>query len=320
MVGLLAYSAALAAASQGLEVTTPGPLGSLAGTYESSGSGKHAAVAVIIPGSGPTDRDGNNPLGVKAQPYRLLADALAKRGIASVRIDKRGMFASRTAISDANDATIADYAADARAWARLAAKQSGKSCAWLIGHSEGGLVALVAAQDKAAICGIVLVSVPGRPIGTVMRDQFKANPANAPILAPALAMLDGLEAGRTTDPAALPAPLDKLFSLSAQRFLIAEMRYDPAELVRQAKVPVAIVQGDADLQVGVDDARRLASARTDARLTIVPGVNHVLKRPASLDRMANMQSYADPAMAIDTAVVDAVAAALNPKAAGRKTR
>ena len=64
---------------------------------------------LIVPGSGPTDRDGNNPMGVAAAPYRMLAEALAARGIGSVRIDKRGMFASAGAAADPNAVTIGDY-------------------------------------------------------------------------------------------------------------------------------------------------------------------------------------------------------------------
>lgn len=306
----LALAASTAAASPA-DVTIDGPLAPLAGTFEPAVAGKgKTAAAVIIPGSGPTDRNGDNPLGVKAQSYRLLAQALAKKGIATIRFDKRGMFASRAAVADGNAVTIADYAADAAAWARLAAQRSGAHCAWLIGHSEGGLVALQAAQNPKGICGVILIASPGRPMGTILREQFKANPANAPILAPAMAMIDGLEAGRTTDPAALPAPLDRMFPLPAQRFMMAEMRYDPAALIRTVRLPVAIVQGDADLQVSAADARVLAKAQPKARLTFAPGVNHVLKQVPPGDQLANMRSYGDPDQPVAPGVVDAVTNAI----------
>lgn len=70
---------------------------------------------LIIPGSGPTDRDGNNLLGVKASTYRLLAHELAAKGVSSVRIDKRGMFASAAAVPDANAVTMKDYVRDTNA-------------------------------------------------------------------------------------------------------------------------------------------------------------------------------------------------------------
>src|SRR5688500_7572800 len=115
-------------------VEIAGPKGPLAGSLRPAGEG--APVVLIVPGSGPTDRDGNNPLGVKAAPYRMLAKELSSRGIATLRIDKRGMFGSKAAIADANAVTIADYAADVHAWVAKARALTGAKCAWVAGHSE----------------------------------------------------------------------------------------------------------------------------------------------------------------------------------------
>ena len=224
----------------------------------------------------------------------------------TVRIDKRGMFGSKAALTDPNAVTIAAYAQDAHAWARAAAAQTGVKCAWLLGHSEGGLVVLKAAQDPRGLCGIILVSAPGRRLADVMREQFKANPANAPILAPALAAIDALAAGRRVDPATLPAPLGDIFNAAVQGFVIDLFAQDPARLAAAVKLPVLIVQGDRDLQVSVADAQALAAAQPKARLTIAPGVNHVLKAVASDDRAANAATYADPSLPIAPAVVDAI--------------
>lgn len=297
-----------AAAPQVEQVTVPGPQGPLTGTLTLA-EGKEPAV-VIIPGSGPTDRDGNSPMGITAGAYRMLADALAAKGVSSIRIDKRGMFGSRAAVADANSATFADYAADARAWAKLAARRTGNTCAWLVGHSEGGVVALQAAQSADGICGVVLLSSPGRALGDVMRGQFRANPANAPILPAALGMLDAVQAGKTVDPATLPAPLGAMFPIGVQTYLSRVIAVDPATLAKTARVPVVIVQGDADLQVSVtEDAGRIAAAQPKAALTVLPGVNHVLKAVGG-DRIANQRSYADSSLPIAPAVVDAVVGAV----------
>ena len=126
------------------QLRTQGPEGPLAGTLlvpkEHDGP-----VVVIVPGSGPTDRDGNNPYGVQAATYRLLAEGLVEHGIASLRFDKRGMFASSAAIADANAVSIAGYAYDVRTWAATLRQQVDRDCIWLLDHSEGGLVALAAA-------------------------------------------------------------------------------------------------------------------------------------------------------------------------------
>src|SRR5689334_11402674 len=164
-----------------------GPSGTLQGTLAAPDGGPKAPIAIIIPGSGPTDRDGNNPLGVTAGMYRLLADALAAKGVSTIRIDKRGMFGSSAAAADADNVRMADYAADVRAWRLEAQKRSSAQCAWLIGHSEGSLVALITAQQPNGICGLILVAGAGRKMGDILREQLKANPANAPILSQALA-------------------------------------------------------------------------------------------------------------------------------------
>ncbi|MGI8931471.1 MAG: alpha/beta hydrolase [Sphingomicrobium sp.] len=286
------------------EVTSPGPQGPLAGTMLAAGKG--TPVILFIPGSGPTDRDGNNPLGVKAATYRLLAEGLGVRGVSSVRIDKRGMFGSKAAIADANKVTIADYVADTRNWVTAIRRRAGAKCVWLLGHSEGGLIALTAAQQPKVICGVIVVAAVGRRIGDVMREQLRANPANAPILEAALGAIDSLEQGKRVDTAKLPPPLGALFNEAAQPFLIELLAEDPAGLAASLKVPLLIVQGDRDIQVTVEDARTLAAAQPKAKLAILPGVNHVLKIPARDDRAANLAAYADPSLPLAPSVVNAI--------------
>ena len=298
-------AAALAASPVERQLTAPGPLAPLAGTILDAG--KRSPVVVIIPGSGPTDRDGNSPLGITAAAYRLLAEGLAKRGVTTVRIDKRGMFGSKAAIANGNDVTIAAYAADAHAWAKAARTATGAKCVWLLGHSEGSLVALAAAQDPRDLCGVISVSGAGRKLGTVIREQLTSNPANATILAPALATLDSLEKGQKVDSATLPAPLQPLFNNAVQPYLIDLMAQDPARLAATLKLPLLIVQGGRDLQVKVADADVLAAAQPKAKLVILPGVNHVLKIVASDSPAANFATYGDPSLPIAPGVVDAIA-------------
>lgn len=305
MMAMVMAALLTAASVTGVEVTAPGPEAPLHGTLVEAG--RDAPVVLIIPGSGPTDRDGNNPLGVTAAPYRLLAEALAAKGVSTVRIDKRGMFGSKAAVPDADAVTIADYAMDVHAWVGAIARRTGKRCVWLLGHSEGGLVALQAAQNPAGICGVVLVATPGRPLGQALREQLRANPANVPVLAPALAAIDQLEAGGRVDVATLPPPVQPLFNPAVQPYLIDLFAHDPAKLASTTALPMLIVQGDHDLQVSVTDARALATAQPDARVTIVPGMNHVLKTVASEDRAANLAAYSDPSLPVVPAVVEAVA-------------
>src|SRR5215467_2704145 len=163
LAALVATTASAMAAET--QVSVEGPSGVLKGTLSSPDDGPKAPIAIIIPGSGPTDRDGNNPLGVTAASYRLLAEALAAKGVSTIRIDKRGMFGSSAAAADADSVRMADLAADVRAWGQEAQKRTSTPCAWLIGHSEGSLVALITAQQPERICGLILVAGAGRKMG-----------------------------------------------------------------------------------------------------------------------------------------------------------
>ena len=312
IAGLLA-AAQIAAAPVSREVEAPGPAGPLKGTLVEAAD-RRSPVVLIIPGSGPTDRDGNNPLGIRAASYRLLAEALAAQGVASVRIDKRGMFGSRAAVPDANAVTLDDYAGDTRAWIDAVRRDRGTRCVWLAGHSEGGVVALATARRSAeGICGLVLLATPGRPLGDALKAQLRANPANAPLLADAERTIDTLAAGGRVDVTGLHPALAALFAPPVQGFLNSILSVDPAELLAGVDRPVLILQGRRDLQVLVVDAERLAAARPAAKLVLLNDVNHVLKSVATDDRAANAATYADSALPLAPGVAEAIAAFVRPR-------
>ncbi|CAN5146092.1 alpha/beta fold hydrolase [soil metagenome] len=308
MLPLLIAAALTLAAPTSTEVTLLSAPAALHGTLLMPGAST-SAVAVILPGSGPTDRDGNSAqAGVVASNLRMLAEGLADRGVATLRIDKRGIAASSAAGLDESALRFQAYAEDARAWAAEAAAQTGQPCAWLIGHSEGSLVALQAVQvapgqtpdDK--ICGVISLSGAGRPAGAVLREQLAAVPE--PLKTQAFAALSELEAGRTVaDP---PAQLAALFRPSVQPYLISWLPLDPAALAHAYAGPLLIGQGTTDIQVSMADAQALAAARPDATFARFEGANHLLKI-APADRAANIATYRDPALPLAAGVVDAVA-------------
>ena len=306
----LAAALAVMAGPVATEVVLPSQPAPLHGTLLTPPDA--SAVAVILPGSGPTDRDGNSALGVAASTYRLLAEGLADQGVATLRIDKRGVAASAAAGPAEADLRFDAYAADARAWAAEAASRAGKPCAWLIGHSEGALVALKAVQggdDK--ICGLILLSGAGRPAGAVLREQLASLPE--PTKTQAFAALTELEAGRTVADA--PPALAALLRPSVQPYLISWLPLDPAALIAAYDGPVFIGQGTTDLQVSVTDAQALAAADPRATLKLWDGVNHVLKT-APAGRAANMATYADPALPLAPGVTADVGAFI--RAHGRR--
>lgn len=299
-------AAPAAAQAPGTPVTAPGPNGALGGTLLGEARGR--PVVLIIPGSGPTDRDGNSPLGITAASYRLLAEALATRGVATVRIDKRGMFGSRAAVADANAVTLADYAADVHAWAKAIRARTGARCVWVLGHSEGGLVALAAVQTPADLCGVILIATPGRPMGQLLRDQLRDNPANAPLADQIERLFTALETGVPVDRAGMHPALAQAFPPALDGYFRSFLAFDPARALAAYRGPVLVEQGAADLQVPAADARRLAAVRPGMRLVLVEGATHALKQTAGPDRAANLATYRDASLPLADGFVEPIVA------------
>ncbi len=315
VVGAALSLSGRASASDALsrELVAPGPEGDLAGTLllPADVAGPFPTV-LLLPGSGPMDRDGNSTNGVTAGATRLLAEGLAARGIASLRTDKRGLFGSARAVGDPNAVSLADYADDVERWLAVldeAPELSGD--VWLAGHSEGSLIALTAAaRELPGVRAVVLIAAPGRRLGTVVREQLADNPANGPVLGEAFEAVEAIERGESVDADALHPGLRPLFKASTQDFLRELFAFDPAAALArlgEAGLPALIVHGGRDIQVSDEDARLLQVAHPDARLLIVADMNHVLKTVASDDRAANTAAYADPKLPLSDGVVDAIA-------------
>jgi len=257
-------------------------------------------VVLIVPGSGPTDRDGNNPMGMKTDAYKLLAEGLSEERISTVRVDKRGMFGSAGA-GDPNVSSPQAYVDDIHAWIDAIKTERGSKCVFLLGHSEGALMVSLAAEGRKDVCGLILVSGMGRKMGDVIREQLTSNPANAPVLGQALGALSELEAGRHVDVTGMHPALLPLFNAKVQEYLISMFAIDPVEAVRKAKKDTLIVQGERDLQVSVADARLLDKA-PHTRLRLIGHMNHVLK-DAPEDRAGNIATYSNPSLPLSKDLV-----------------
>lgn len=314
---LLALTAVLTLAparAASREVTLAVPGAHLAATLQTPDGSQHVRppVVLIIAGSGPTDRNGDNPASGPSGTYRKLAANLAEHGIASLRYDKRGIGASTLTDPREEAQSFDDFVNDARAWLTWLSQQPDLGPVGVIGHSEGGLIALAALQQATPARALVLLAAPGEDIGTTIRRQLAQNPANPPeLVQEANAILTALGRGETV--ANVSPVLAPLFRPSVQPYLRSSLRYDPQRLIAAVNVPLLIVQGDRDLQVRVEDARRLVAAQPAARIHLAPGVNHVLV-PAPLDPAGNFATYANAGLPIErgllTAVVDFLKAAL----------
>jgi pimeloyl-ACP methyl ester carboxylesterase len=246
-------------------------------------------VVLLISGSGPTDRDGNNTDGGRNDSLKRLAWVLAKHNIASVRYDKRGVAASLAATPDERNLSIEAYVADAEAWGRKLKSDPRFGQLILLGHSEGALIASLAAPSVDA-AGVISLSGSARPVDEVIRQQL-SNRLPPPLMLRSNELLDSLKAGKTDQN--VPPQLQVIFRPSVQPYLISLFRQDPAAAFAKLKMPALIIQGSNDIQVGVNDARLLKAAKTDAELVVIEGMNHVL-RIVPNDVKRQLASYKDP--------------------------
>ncbi|MFC4455975.1 alpha/beta hydrolase [Deinococcus sonorensis] len=290
------------------EVTLQVPGAELHATLQVPEGTVQPPVALILAGSGPTDRDGNSPAGVTAASYRKLASVLEAAGIATLRPDKRGIGASRADNPSEAALRFTDYVTDARAWLTwLSQQQSGGTRTFgplvLIGHSEGSLIGLAALQQPPVpVAAFVSLAGPGENLATTLRRQLHSNPANpAALVQESDRILDQLLKGETV--AQVSPLLAPIFRPSVQPYLISEFRADPPALIGALKLPILIAQGDHDLQVGVSDAQALARAQPTATLLLVPGMNHVLV-DAPADPQGNLATYARADLPISEGLAD----------------
>ncbi len=260
---------------------------------------QHPPVVLIIAGSGPTDRDGNQPK-MKSNIYKILADSLARNGIASLRYDKRGIGQSKIENLDESKLRFEMYADDAAAWIHWLKNQHHFSKIAVLGHSEGSLLGILAIEKEPADV-FISVAGPGRPIDVILKEQLAEQ---SPELAlEAQPVIDSLKAGYTVKN--IPKKLRVLFRPSIQPYLISWMKYDPAREIAKLDIPVLIIQGTTDLQVKTEDAKILADSAKNAKLVIIDGMNHVF-RNAPKSRLKNILTYTNPNMPISGEFVESV--------------
>jgi uncharacterized protein len=274
----------------------------LHGTLELPAGNGPFDVALIIAGSGPTDRNGNSML-LKGpnNSLKLLAGALADASIASVRYDKRGIGQTGMAGVTESDLRFTSYSDDAAAWIAHLRRDTRFRKVIVIGHSEGALLGTIAAREASADA-LVLLAGAGRPIGEVLREQLKAN---APALAErAEPLLRELEQGRTI--ADVPGDLQFLFRPSIQPYMMSWLPLDPQRELARLEIPRLVIRGTTDVQADRADAERLGQASPAVQVVMIEGMNHVLKLAGGSAQEQLATSYVDPTLPVAPDVVRAI--------------
>jgi len=293
--------------SRSYPVRIPSDPAPLHGTLLLPDSAGLSPALLLVAGAGPVDRDGNLP-GLANDSLRLLAEALADRGIATLRADKRGVGTSHAAAPDESVLRLDAYVRDAAHWLLAMCGDPHLSRVGLLGHGEGALIATLAAQ-VSPVDRLVLVAGAGVPAGPLILRQLVDAGMPAEQVAAARAIIGRLLRGETV--VDVPDALAGLFRPSVQPYVTSWLLRDPVVELVAVRCPVLVVQGMADLQVRKSDALLLAAARPSADLLLIPGVNHVLKAPAE-GRAANLATYAEPLLPVAAEVADGIAAFVRP--------
>ena len=282
------------------------PTGNIEGSLMAPESNISKTVVLLIAGSGPTDRDGNNS-GMKNNSLKMLAQVLSKNGIASLRYDKRGIASSRSAGPKEADLRFDNYVDDAKGWVLYLKNELKFNKIIVIGHSEGSLIGMIASQDKN-VNKYVSIAGAGLPADKIIREQLKNQPPSVTIAANSI--LDSFVKGKTVENT--PPELAPLFRQSVQPYMISWIKYDPQKEIAKLKIPVLIIQGTTDIQVSLADADHLAKALPKAKLVIIEGMNHIMK-PAPSDQSLNIATYTQPDLPLKEELITNLIPFLNGK-------
>jgi len=255
----------------------------------------NSTLAIIISGSGPTDRDGNNT-SMKSDYLKMLAEGLQENGISTYRYDKRGVGKSVGDLKSGHEIKFSDYINDVVSIINHFKKSKKFKELVVIGHSEGALIGMIASQSIAD--RFISVAGAGEDYLTLIERQLSIQPPFVRSMSEPI--IEKLKNKKLVD--SVPPLLNSLFRSDVQSYLIDASSYDPVEEISKLNMPILIVQGSTDIQIQVSDALILHKAAKNSRLEIIEGMNHVF-RQASDNRLLNLQTYGNPELPIDNIMV-----------------
>ena len=248
------------------------------------GDGKHPVV-LIIAGSGPTDRNANNMMGLKTNAYKMISDTLAAHGIASLRYDKRGIAESTYEGFSESDLTFDDYVNDAAEWLKMLKAEERFDEVFILGHSEGSLIGTIVAS-KYDIAGLISAAGTAQKADSILLEQLSKQGVS--YLDKAKEIFDSLNAGKTVD---IQDPnLQMIFRNSVQPYMISWIKYDPVAVMSEVDCPVLVIHGEKDIQINYKEAQKLADTNPEAEAVVLEEMDHVLKNLSGV----YMETYSNP--------------------------
>lgn len=258
--------------------------------YTPNQQNKKLNLVILIAGSGPTDRDGNQ-MGLVNNSLKLLAEALANNGIAVYSYDKRIFAQMASGKLDESSLSFDNFIDDAKAVIQYFKNQKKYNSITVAGHSEGALIGMVATNGNAD--GYISIAGAGRPIDEVLLEQIEKQ---APFLKEEVQKnLETLKNGTTFE--LKNQMLASLFRASVQPYMISWIKYNPQTEIKKLQIPTLLINGDKDIQVSVQDAQLLQQAKLNAQLHIIQNMNHVFKEIKG-DDAENKAAYTNPDLPI----------------------
>jgi uncharacterized protein len=279
-------------------ITLKTATGDIKGTLSLPENAKDIPVVIIISGSGPTDRNGNQPK-LQNNSLKMLADELSSNGIASVRFDKRGIGESAEDKVDEKDLRFGTYVTDVKGWIDMLAQDKRFSKIIVTGHSEGATIGLIASAENKEADGYISIAGPARPADEMIKEQLTAQPQQ--IRDMIYPMLDTLKKGDTLTN--VSPMLYSLFRPSVQPYMISWFKYDPRTEIKKLTVPALIIQGTTDVQVLEKDADMLAAAYAGSTKKLIKNMNHVLKDCTTTDKQAQVSIYSNPQLPVNKELI-----------------
>lgn len=305
IIGMVLFTCTLGLFSQNTDTTYLEVAGVKLHTVLTTPSAQSSApLAIIIAGSGPTDLNGNNPV-MTNNSLKYLSEELIANNIATLRFDKRGIAKSAYPNMDEAEFTIDRFYSDVEALIEYG-KSKGYKEIFVIGHSEGSLLGIMAIQ-KQKVKGFVSLAGLGSPADEILKKQVK------PQLTPKLfeqtvTILDSLKSGHTVKN--VPNDLMALFRPSVQPYMISWLKLNPAVMIKTIGCPALIINGTNDIQVGTDEADKLSQALPGSEKLIIKDMNHILKTVKG-GFQANYATYSNPDLPINKELSEGIVNFIN---------
>ena len=259
-------------------------------------------LVIIIGGSGPTDRNGNQNF-MRNNSLKKLAEGLSNNNIATYRYDKRIVKQLKHGNIDKN-IMFDDFVTDAGSVIDYFKKTHSFNKIYVLGHSQGSLVGMLAAKNKAD--GFISIAGVAQPIDSIVIEQIEKT---YPVFTnDAKRIFTTLRTGKKTDD--YPKELAAIFNKDIQPFMINWMQYNPVDEIKKLKLPILIIAGTSDLQVEVKEANLLKEAVPSASLKIIDKMNHVMV-PIQGDNLENSKSYDEPLRKLSPELIEDITEFVN---------